>query len=257
MLSSRLRIVAVLAGLLLAAPALSQAQGPGGGGGGRRGGFGGGGIQGGNIGAAGLLRIEEVQKELGVTDEQKAELTKIMESMRTAGGPGGFNREEFQKLSEEERAKKFEEVRKEGEERSKKADEAVKTLLKPEQWTRLSELRLQREGVRSWSREEVQTQLALTDEQKAKIKALTEDQGPRPGDGNRNFRDMSQEERAKFGEEMAARREAFDKGMAEVLTPEQKETWTKLQGAEFKFPNRGFGGGQGGGRGGERRRRPE
>ena len=244
MLSSRLRIVAVLAGLLLAAPALSQAQGPGGGGGRR------GGMQGGNIGAAGLLRIEEVQKELGVTDEQKAEFTKAMESMQ---GPGSFNREEFRKLSQEERDKKLAEFRKEGEERSKKADEAVKALLKPEQWTRLSELRLQREGVRSWSREEVQTQLALTDEQKAKIKTLAE----APIQGFRDLEDTSEEERARFREEMAARREAFDKGMAEVLTPEQKETWAKLQGAEFKFPNRGFGGGQGGGQGGNRRRRPE
>ena len=256
MLSSRLRIVAVLAGLLLATPAFSQAQGPGGGRGRR------GGMQGGNIGAAGLLRIEEVQKELGVTDEQKAELTKIMESMRPAGGPGGFNREEFQKLSEEERAKKLDEVRKEGEERSKKADESVKAFLKPEQWARLSELRLQREGVRSWSRDEVQTQLALTDEQKTKIKTLTAAQGPGFGGGDiQNFRDMSDEERAKAfakaREEMETRRTAFEKGMAEVLTPEQKETWAKLQGAKFEFPQRGFGGGQGGGQGGGRRRRPE
>lgn len=240
MLSSRLRIVVVLAGLLLAAQSFSQAQGPGGGGGRR------GGPQGGNIGAAGLLRIEEVQKELGVTDEQKAEFTKAMESMQ---GPGAFNREEFRKLSQEERDKKLAEFRKEGEERSKKADEAVKALLKPEQWTRLSELRLQREGVRALSREDVQTQLGLTDEQKAKIKTLTE----APIQGFANFEDMSEEERAKLREEMTARREAFNKGMAEVLTPEQKETWTKLQGAKFEFPQRGFGGGQGGGR----RRRPE
>lgn len=248
MLSSRLRIVAVLAGLLLAAPSFSQAQGPGGGGGGRRGG-----PRGGNISAAGLLRIEEVQKELGVTDEQKAEFTKAMESMSPVGGPGGFNREEFQKMSQEERDKKLAEFRKEGEVRSKKADEAVKALLKPEQWTRLSELRLQREGVRALLREEVQTQLGLTDEQKAKIKTLAET----PIQGFANFEDMSEEERAKLREEMTARREAFDKGMAELLTPEQKETWTKLQGAEFKFPQRGFGGNQGGGQGSGRRRRPE
>jgi Spy/CpxP family protein refolding chaperone len=199
--------------------------------------------------------MEEVQKELSITDEQKAELTKVMESLRPAGGPpGGFNREEFQKLSEEERAKKMDEFRKADEERAKKADESIKTLLKPEQFNRLSELRLQREGVRALSREEVQTQLGLTDEQKAKIKTLTEGQGQGFGSGSaRGPRDLSEEERAKAREEMQARREAFDKGMAEVLTPEQKETWTKLQGAEFKFPQRGFGGGQGGGR----RRRPE
>ena len=156
-----------------------------------------------------------------------------------------------QKAADEERAKKMDEFRKEGEERAKNADESIKTILKPEQLTRLSELRLQREGVRAWSREEVQKQLNLTDEQKAKIKTLTEAQAQGGGDF-RNFRDMSDEERAKAREEMEARREAFDKGMAEVLTPEQKETWAKLQGAKFEFPQRGQGG-QGGGR----RRRPE
>ena len=254
MLSSRLRIVAVLAGLMLAAPALSQAQGPGGGGGGgRRGGFGRG-----PGGSAGLLMMEEVQKELSITDEQKTELTKVMESLRPTGGPGGFNPEEFQKLSEEERAKKMDEVRKAAEERAKKADESIKTLLKPEQWTRLSELRLQREGVRALSREDIQTQLGLTDEQKTKIKTLTEAQGQGFGGGDlRNFRDMSDEERAKAREEMETRRTDFEKGMSEVLTPEQKESWTKLQGTKFEFPQRGFGGGQGGGQGGGRRRRPE
>ncbi len=239
MLSSRLRIVTVLAGLLLAAPALTQAQGFGGGGG-RRGGMGRG-----PGGAAGLLMMDEVQKEIGITDEQQTELTKVMESLRPAGG---FNREEFLDLSDEERSKKFDEMRKEGEERSKKAEESIKTLLKPEQWTRLSELRLQREGVRSLSREEVQTQLGLTDEQKTKVKTLTEAQSQGVGDF-RNFREMSDEERTKAREEMEARRTAFEKGMAEVLTPEQTETWAKLQGAKFEFPQRGQGGG--------RRRRPE
>jgi hypothetical protein len=245
MLSSRWRIVAVLAGLLLAAPAFTQAQGPGGGG--RRGGFGRG-----PAGAAGLLMMEEVQKELGVTEEQKTELTKVMETLRPAGGPGGFNREELDKLTEEERAKRREEITKQMEELSKKADESIKAALKPEQWTRLSELRLQRDGVRALSRAEVQTQLGLTDEQKAKVKSLNDAQG-QGTNGGRNFREMSDEERAKAMEEMTARREAYEKGLTEVLTPEQHATWTKLQGAKFEFPQRGFGGGQGGGR----RRRPE
>lgn len=258
MLSSQVRVVAVLAGLLLSVPAYSYAQGPGGGGrgfgGGGRGGFGRGG------GSADLLRIEEVQKEIGVTEEQKTELAKVVESLRTAERAGGFNREEYQKLTEEERTKRreefeklteeertkrFEEMDKQRQERSKKADESIKALLKPEQWTRLSELRLQREGVRSWSREDVQKQLGLTEEQVAKVKTLTSAQGP-------DFRDLSSEEEiAKLREEMKARREAFDKGMAEVLTEDQKATWTKLQGTKFEFPQRG--GGRGPGSGGRRR----
>ena len=253
MMSSKVRIAAVLAGLLLAAPALSFAQGPGGGRGGFGGGFGG---RGGG-GISGLLRMEEVQKEISVTDEQKAELTKISEAGRGAGGAAGFDREAFQKLTEDERNKRLEEMRKEGEERTKKADEAIKAMLKPEQWTRLSELRAQREGVRALSREEVQQELALTEEQIAKVKTLTDAQNAGGFGGGRNFQDMSEEEMRKAREEMTAKREAFDKDMAAVLTEEQKATWTKMQGAKFEFPQRGGPGGGGPGGAGGGRRRPE
>jgi|GEM_PF-700817 len=247
MLSSQVRVVAVLAGLLLSVPAYSYAQGPGGGGRGGRGGFG----RGGGGGTAGLLMMEEVQKEIGVTEEQKTELAKVAESLRPAEGAGGFNRDEYEKLTEEERTKRREEMTKQMEDRSKKSDESIKALLKPEQWTRLSELRLQREGVRSWSREDVQKQLGLTEEQVAKVKTLTSAQGPGLGGGGRNFRDLSEEEMTKMRAEMTARQEAFDKGMAEVLTEDQKATWTKLQGTKFEFPQRG--GGRGPGSGGRRR----
>lgn len=248
MLSSKVRIAAVLAGLLLAAPGLSFAQGPGGPGGGF-GGFGGGFGGRGGGGISGLVRMEEVQKELAVTDEQKAELTKIGDAARGAGGAGGFDREAFQKLSEEERTKRFEEMRKDGEERTKKADEAIKALLKPEQWTRLSELRAQREGVRALTREEVQKQLGLTEDQVAQVKTLTDAQNAGGFGGGANFQDMSEDERRKLFEEMQTKREAYEKGMAAVLTTDQAAAWTKRKGAEFKFPARGgFGGGAGGGR---------
>ncbi len=252
MLSSKVRVVAVLAGLLLAVPALTFAQGQGRPGGGGRGGFGGGrGGFGGGGGISGLLRMEEVHKEISVTDEQKAELTKIGESLRPAGGAAGFNQEEFAKLSEEERAKRFDEMRKEGEARSQKADEAIKALLKPEQWTRLSELRTQQDGVRGLTREETQKQLSLTEEQVAKIKTLTDAQraGGGAGGGGANFQDMSEEDRRKFFEEATKRREAYDKDMAAVLTAEQTAAWEKSKGAKFDFPSRGPGG-PGGGRGG-------
>ena len=249
MLSSKIRVAAVFAGLLLA-PALSFAQGPGGGGrggfGGGRGGFGG--------GVSGLLLMEEVQKEISITDEQKAELAKIGEAARGgagAGGAGGFDREAFQKLTEEERTKRFAEMQAAGAERAKKAEESIKALLKPEQWTRLSELRVQRDGVRSLAREEVQKQLGLTAEQTAKIKTLTDANAPTgfggPG-GGRPDQDQSEEEARKAREERDAKRAAFEKDIVAVLTADQAAAWAKLQGAKFEFPARGGRGGQGGGR---------
>ncbi len=250
MLSSQVRVAAVLAGLLLA-PAFSFAQAPGGGGGrggfgGGRGGFGGGGI-------SSLLGMEEVQKEISITDEQKAELTKIGEAARGAGAAGGagFDREAFEKLTEEERNKKFAEMRAAGEERTKKSEEAIKTLLKPEQWTRLGELRVQRDGMRAWSRAEVQKELGLTEEQIAKIKTLNDANAPTGGPGGgRPGQDQSEEEAAKAQAERAAKRKAYDEGMAAVLTADQTAAWAKMQGAKFEFPARGGFGGATGGRGG-------
>ncbi len=244
MLSSKIRVACVLAGLLLT-PALAFAQGGGGRGG--RGGFGGG-FGGGGI--SGLLRMEEVQKEVKITDEQKAELTKINEANSPAAPAGGFDREAFAKLTEEERTKRMTEMRVAGEERAKKSDEAIKTLLKPEQWTRLSELRVQREGVRALAREEVQKQLGLTAEQTAKIKTLTDANAPTGGfgGGRPGGQDQSEEEQRKAREERDAKRAAFDKDMAAVLTADQAAAWTKMQGAKFEFPARGAGGGGRGGR---------
>ncbi len=259
MLSSKIRVV-VLAGLLLAAPALSFAQGPGGGG---RGGFGGFGRGGGGV--AGLLRMEEVQKEIEVTADQKAELDKIAEAARAqpgAGGPGaGFNPEEFQKLSDEEKAKRFDEMRKQGEERTKKTDESIKAVFKPEQWARLSGLRAQREGLSALGREEVQKELGLNAEQAAKIKTLVD--GNRPtfgGFGGPGGGDLSEEDMRKAREEREAKTKKFDTDMAAVLTADQTAALEKYKGAKFEFPARGGFGGPGGGRGGAgggARSRPE
>ena len=267
MFSTKFRVAAVLAGLLLAAPAMSFAQGPGGGGG--RGGFGGG--RGGG-GLSGLVRMEEVQKELAVTDEQKAELTKLAEAARGGGGGGGpgggFDFEAFQKLSDDEKAKQMADLAKQREERTKKSDEAITALLKPEQLARLSELRNQREGVRSLNREDVQKQLGLSAEQVQKVKDLIAANpqgggfggfgGGRGGPGGGGG-EQSEEEMRKASEERAAKREAFDKDMAAVLTADQAAAWVKAQGAKFEFPAGGRGGPGGGGAGGAGggRRRPE
>ena len=265
MFSSKVRVAAVLAGLLLAAPALSFAQGPGGGGGGR-GGFGGRG--GGGLGS--LTRMEEVQKEIKVTDEQKAELTKLAEAARAAGPGGGgapFDFEAFNKLSDEEKAKQMAERTKAREEQTKKSDEAIKAILKPEQVARLSELRVQREEVAALAREEFQKHLGLTAEQVAKIKTLTDANRPAgfgggrggPGGGG-NPADMSEEDRQKLFDEMKAKREAYNKDMAAVLTADQTAAWEKAKGAKFEFPaggGRGGPGGGAGGGGGGGRRRPE
>jgi Spy/CpxP family protein refolding chaperone len=92
-------------------------------------------------GIMGLVSMEEVQKELSMTEAQVAKFTALR-----------GDRNSQQNLSREERQTRSEEL-------AKKADEAVKTVLDEKQQHRLSELRIQRDGASSLSRAEVAEKL--------------------------------------------------------------------------------------------------
>jgi DNA-binding TFAR19-related protein (PDSD5 family) len=254
-----LRRTVLFSGLLvvLAAATAVQAQDrrPGGG----RGGFGFGGPGGGFFATSdALLGMPEVQKELGVSDEQKGLIedmvADIREKRREAFTGGGF--QDFQNLSQEERQKRMEEGRKKGEEIQKKADDMVSMILEPNQLDRLQQLRLQREGVGAFSREEIAKKLALSDEQRDKIRKIGEEAftPPAGGGGFQNFQNLSEDERREARNRMRERMEKMNSDILAVLTPDQKATWEKMQGKQFDFPApRGFGGGGGGRRpGGDR-----
>lgn len=172
---------------------------------------------GGGYFGAGLLAIEEVQKELGITDAQK-------EKLKALRG----ERVDFQNLSREERRAKVEEL-------AKKADETIKATLDEKQQARLAELRLQRDGAGSLARAEVAEKLGLDQAQKDQIKKIQADSVPaeRP-----NLQNATQEERQKFAAEARERREKTSAATLAVLTAAQKEVFEKMQGAKFTFPAR-------------------
>ena len=131
------RLVSVLVLMLVVSAGVAQAQQPGRGG---RGGFGGG--PGG--GSSAILGIPEVQKELGLSDDQKKQLAEIAEKARPDFG--SVNREEFAKLSDDEQAKRRDEMRKKFEESAAKALEQAAKVLDAKQNERFAQLRLQRDG---------------------------------------------------------------------------------------------------------------
>lgn len=250
--------VVLASALLVSLASQAQAQGQRGGPGGGRGGFGG--FGGG--GAAGLISMEAVQKEIGVSKEQVEKIQTAMRELGGGRGPGGGDRPNFQEMSEEERTKFFEEMRKQGEERAKKADEILKANLDAKQLARLEELRIQREGAGALTRAEVAAKLKLTDDQKEKIKeALASGQvdfrGGR-GPGGPGAGGFDREAFQKQMEEARAKREKANADALAVLTADQKTAFDGLQGAKFEFP--AFGGGRGpggpGGPGGGRPGRP-
>ncbi len=223
------------AALVLASGLSVMAQPPGGRGGGRGPGFGGG--FGGN---SFLIGMEAVQKELAVTDAQKEKITKMQEEARAAFQGGG----NFRDMSDEERAK----LRTQMEERAKKTEETIKSMLDEKQYARLNELSLQQAGVMALSRPDVAEKLKLADDQKTKIRELAEANRPGAGGGRGGFNpNATQEERQKAMEEARARREKFNTDVLAVLTADQKKSFEDMQGKKFEFPAFNFGGPGGGG----------
>jgi len=199
-------VLALMAG---AATTASAQRGQGGG----RGGFG---MMGG--GMAGLVMIKPVQEELKLTADQTKEVTKIAEDAMEAGR-GSFGN--LRDASPEDRRAAMEKFQKQAAETDKK----IAAALKPEQATRLKELSIQRRGVGALMDPEVATTLKLSDDQKTKLGEALRFGGPGGGGGQ----NASPEDRAKAREE----REAKAKG---ILSAEQNEQFTKLQGKKFDFP---------------------
>ena len=230
---------ALIAGLVIVGSLSAQGR--------RGGGFGGG------LGGSPLVLVanEAVQKEIGITDDQKAKLTtlreefqKDMEAARsTAGIPTG--RDAFANLSDEERTKLFAKIAEVTKTLSEKYSPKLKESLKPEQYERLQQISYQAAGPAAYADPEVVKALDLTKEQQEKIAAVNKDFG--------------EKQRAIFAGGAAGGREAFTKlrdehnaELAKVLTKEQSEKFTKLKGKEFDLASLRAGG-PGGAKRGEKK----
>src|SRR5439155_2091673 len=125
----------------------------------------------------------------------------------------------------------------------------------PEQTKRLKQIELQQRGADGLLQKDVEKALNLTDEQKEKIKTITEDARkemqslrPAPGAGRPGGGGGAGGPPQEFFKKMAmVRKETQDKAMA-VLTAEQVKTYKELTGAPFEMkfePRQGRGQGKG------------
>ena len=250
-----------LAALALAVLCMAaEAQRPGGGQGGQRGpgggqgfqrGPGGGGPGGGGL--TGLLRNDQVQKELDLTDEQNEQLRevgrKLMEGMRDQFSG-------LRELSDEERTAKMQELQAEI---MKRTLEALQDVLTQPQMERLMQVYLQQQGTRALSNTQVINALGITPDQQAELRQIGEDIRAKSQEvfgGMQGMRDMEPAEREKKFAELRQKREELTKEAEEkvmaVLTEGQKKTLKEMMGEPFEMerPERGGfggGGGQGGG----------
>ena len=187
-----------------------------------------------------LLAVAEVQKELGLKGDQAKQAEELLRdsSGAIAGVFDSFDFQEMQSLGQEDREKRLAAAGKKAEETNRQADEKVARILDAKQAGRLSQLRLQREGLAAFSRPEIAKQIGLTEEQQAKtenLQAASRFQA-RGGFGGFGGPGQSAEDRrAQFGR-MQQDREKAQAEILAALTAEQKAKWAEMKGKEFQFP---------------------
>lgn len=256
---SRTAGVATVLACLAASSAFAQPQDGGRRGGGR--GFGGGGF---GMFAPSVMTVvgnEDVQKDVGFSEEQVAKIKTLQEEYGKAvqaalpaggneGGPGA------ERPSREEREKR----RVEGQAAiAKVVDEyrpKLAEIATPEQVKRLDQIVLQAKGVNALTEEAVAKSLDLSAEQTTKIAEVTREYREKQSELFAPGAQGDREERMEKGRELNKARE---EALIGVLTQEQKDKLAELKGKEFDVAKLrpSFGRGPGAGRpGSPRQQRP-
>jgi hypothetical protein len=178
------------------------------------------------IGSHTIVQSEAVQKELELTDDQRAALkdlpNRVQKKMAAA-------REKLRNLQEAERREKMRELRANF---AAEFPKALAEILTPAQQKRLRQLQLQYAGGLAFSEADVVKDLALTKEQEDRI-----DQAVKTGQA------ATLEAYRRHGETDKARAEAADarkKMFADVdavLKPDQAARWREMIGKPFAFPD--------------------
>jgi len=210
-------LLVLLTVVLVSATAVAQQPG------GRRGGFGRSGMP---RGLSFLLAVPDIREHLSISDEQEQLFGALIVDLRSQrfaardrqGPPAN-------PAQPGEFSKRMDKLTQQG-------DELIGILLEPKQVKRLHEIRLQYDGVRALNRPDFAKSLRLNEEQQEQILAI---RGDSP--------------RGRVNPEQAAQ-------ILATLTDEQKETWNRMKGKVYVFPDWLADYERGSGRRGRRRNRP-
>jgi hypothetical protein len=185
-----------------------------------------------------LLANKDVQDELKISDDQKADIKKATDTVSAK------YKDDIDKARADMDRQKVGELRK-----AEAADQekALAAVLKPEQMKRAKQLQVQLSGIAAFSMEDVESALKLTDKQKDDIKE--EAKGLQD-----DIRDLFQsagmdpDKRADAQKKIQAMRNESIGKIVDGLTADQKKTWQDLTGEKttIVLAQGGFGPGGGG-----------
>lgn len=176
-----------------------------------------GGLRPGSVSASRLLTVEEVQADLKLADQQKAQASEINEKL-TVG-----RHELFAKIKKGDgkRAKEVAEL-------ERRAQASIDKLLDDAQQKRLSELLLQVNGASQLSRKDVREKLQITEEQEKKLAEIRKANAKARRDVLANL------EGDRMAKSVELQREA-DSKLLKVLTDEQRKQFEAMQGKKISL----------------------
>jgi Spy/CpxP family protein refolding chaperone len=188
--------------------------------------------RGGNTGLTDLLNIDKVQEELKLTEDQIAEVSAMVDEVRSMLSEK-FEAEfgadfDPQEMTDEDRERMRDVMREARNEIRTWEKEKLGQLLNEDQRTRLQQISWQAQGGRALSDADLQTALGLSDDQKTQITKLFDDLQTQSMEA---FRSGDREAAGRL------RTEAYEAAMA-LLTDEQKTKLEELKGEPFELPQR-------------------
>lgn len=182
-------------------------------------------------GLVGLVSIDQVQKELKLSEEQVTKVAEVTERLR------GEMREQMASLRDiqdrEQWPAKMREVMNESDQ---KARQQLREVLDGGQMRRLFQIRMQVRAVaESLTGEWLVNRLQITQEQKEKLEQITQETRTKQMELFGEMRNASDDQRDELRKKSSdLRNEADEKALA-VLTAEQKSSFQEMQGEKFEL----------------------
>ena len=182
----------------------------------------------------GLLRLEQVQKEMKLSEEQTAKVKEVVEKLGTE------MREQYTALREiEDRQQRTEKTTALSDEFDGKVREQLRDVVEREQIMRLYQIRMQvRPAADSLANRYVAGRLELTDEQKQKLAEIAKESQAKQSEVYATMRDATDEQRSEAYQKLGKLRSDMDEKALGVLTAEQKKSFEEMKGEKIELEMR-------------------
>jgi Spy/CpxP family protein refolding chaperone len=179
----------------------------------------------------GLLSLEQVQKEMKLSEEQMTTVQGIVEKL------GAEMREQYTALREiEDRDQQRAKITELRDQSDQKVREQLGDVVEREQVMRLYQIRMQvRAVVDSLANTFVSRRLELTDDQKNKLEEINKGVGAKQSEVYATIRDASDEQRSEAFQKLRKIRSDADGEALALLTAKQKAAFEEMKGEKIEL----------------------